>query len=116
MAGVAYLQKQGKGASHDEGGRPRGQNAGFARHAHNSEDDAMISEGKDLDITYLSHDYIDLGEVLAEQLQLQIPFQPLCKSSCHGICSQCGTDLNQARCACAMIKSNPFSILRDYNI
>lgn len=114
MAGVAYLQKQG--TDHREAGRPRGQNSGFARHAHNSEDDELISEGKDLDITYLSHDYIDLSEVLAEQLQLQIPFQPLCKEECHGICSLCGTDLNQGRCACAKIKSNPFSILSDLKI
>ena len=114
MAGVAHLHRQG--TDHREAGRPMGQNSGFARHAHNPEDDELISAGKDLDITYLSHEYIDLGEVLTEQLQLQVPFQPLCKETCQGICSQCGTDLNLGRCACAKIKSHPFSILSDLKI
>jgi len=115
MAGVAHLQRQG--TDHREPGRPMGQNQGFARHAHNSDDDEASAEGKDLDITYLSHEYIDLGDVLTEQLQLQIPFQPLCKESCKGICSQCGTDLNLGRCACAKIKSShPFSVLSDFKI
>lgn len=115
MAGVGYLQRQSNDPK--ESGRPGGQNHGFARHAHNKENDDLISEGKDLDITYLSHDSIDLADVLKEQLQLQIPFQPLCKESCKGICSQCGTDLNQGRCACAKIeKRRPFSVLRDFKI
>ncbi|MBI2711411.1 MAG: DUF177 domain-containing protein [Bdellovibrio sp.] len=115
MAGVGYLQKQSNDSR--EAGRPAGQNHGWARHAHNPEDDDLIAEGKDLDITYLSHDFIDLADVLKEQLQLQIPFQPLCKETCKGICSQCGTDLNQGRCACAKIeKRRPFSVLRDFKI
>ncbi len=115
MAGVGYLQRQSSDPR--ESGRPAGQTHGFARHAHNEEDDDLVSEGKDLDITYLSHDFIDLSDVLKEQLQLQIPFQPLCKETCKGICSQCGTDLNHGRCACAKIeKRRPFSVLRDFKI
>lgn len=119
MAGVAYLQRQGQDSK--ENGRPVAQNHGFARHAHdtsNDDDDSSSpSETKDLDITYLSHDFIDLGDVLTEQLQLQIPFQPLCQESCKGICSQCGTDLNHGRCACARIeKRRPFSVLSDFKI
>ncbi len=115
MAGIAHLPKQD--SLHRDSGRPVGQNQGFARHAHDSENDEMIAEGKDLDITYLSNDYIDLGEVLAEQLQFQVPFQPLCKETCKGICSQCGTDLNVGRCACAKLKSHhPFSVLSDFKI
>jgi uncharacterized protein len=115
MAGIAHLQTQG---NHPRGpAKPVGQNQGFARHAHNSEDDDDVSAGKDLDITYLSHDYIELGDVLTEQLQLQVPFQPLCKETCKGICSRCGTDLNVGRCACSKIKdSNPFSVLSDFKI
>lgn len=115
MAGVAHLQRHK--SDHREFTKPMGQNQGFARHAHPFEEDQDNLEGKDLDITYLSHDYIDLSDVLAEQLQLQIPFQPLCKESCKGICSQCGTDLNLGRCACAKIQNkHPFSVLSDYKI
>jgi uncharacterized protein len=109
MAGVAHLS--------DETKRPSGQNKGFARHAHDEASDDAISQGKDLDITYLSNDYVDLSEVLTEHLQLQVPFQPLCREECKGMCSQCGADMNVGRCACAKIaNSHPFSALKDLKL
>lgn len=70
--------------------------------------------GNDLDITYLSEDTIDLKAVLTEQLQLQVPFQPLCREDCKGICFNCGADLNVGRCACAKVtKANPFAALKE---
>ncbi len=114
MAGVGHLQQL---PNSREPGRPMGQNQGFARHAHNSAEDEAISSGQDLDITYLSEDWIDLADVTTEQLQLQVPFQPLCSESCKGMCTHCGTDLNLGRCACAKIKSaHPFSVLRDLKL
>ncbi len=105
MAGVGYLTDN----------KPAGQNKGYARHAHDSEADKQSALGKDLDITYLSDDYVDLSEVLTEHLRLQTPFQPLCREDCKGMCLQCGADLNIGRCACAKIaKSNPFSVLKDF--
>lgn len=111
MAGIAHIpHKHGKENRIKQ--RPMGQNQGFARHAHNSEDDESVSEGKDLDISYLAEDYIQLGDVIQEQLQFQVPFQPLCKENCKGICAQCGTDLNVGRCACAKLATkSPFSVL-----
>lgn len=98
-AGVAHLDRS----------KPMGQNQGFARHAH----DFSNSDNKDLDITYLSGDTIDLADILNEQIQLQIPFQPLCKVDCKGICSNCGTDFNLGRCACAkQAEVHPFSALK----
>ena len=108
MAGVAHQEA---------GGKVAGTTKGFARHAHNSAEDALIESGQDLDITYLSQDFIDLADVLTEQLQLQVPFQPLCKESCKGVCTQCGADLNVGRCACAKItKATPFSVLKDFKV
>lgn len=106
MAGIAYL---------DKNKTPRGQNKGFARHAH----DAGGSEGKeaadDLEITYIAEEFLDLSLVLTEQAQLRIPFQPLCKEDCKGICANCGADLNVGRCACAKIrKESPFAALQNF--
>lgn len=84
-----------------------GESHGFARHAH---DESNASQ--DIDITYLHGETIDLSDVLHEQVQLQIPFQPLCKEDCKGICITCGTDFNFGKCACAkMNKTSPFSKL-----
>ncbi len=114
MAGVAHLQRK---PDSRERGRPMGQNQGFARHAHNYAEDEAISSGQDLDITYLSEDYINLADVTTEQLQLQVPFQPLCSDTCKGMCTHCGTDLNLGRCACSKIKSShPFSALKDLKL
>ncbi len=96
-----------------EGG-PR-QTYGKARHAHQVEEDlGLIESGKNLDIAYIATDFIDLSEIMSEQLILQIPFQPLCKQECNGVCPQCGADLNSGRCACAKLKANPaFATLRN---
>jgi uncharacterized protein len=110
MAGIAHLEKPGGARSP---GKPVGQNKGFARHAHDFDEDQAMADGKDLDITYLSSNYIDLSEILSEQLQLQVPFQPLCREDCKGICPQCGADQNVGRCACSKIKkSSPFAVLQ----
>jgi uncharacterized protein len=116
MAGVAHLQLpeiHGKvlgGTLKKKNARVVGANHGFARHAHDSDSDESTLQGKDLDITYLSSDCIDLSDVLSEQLQFQTPFQPLCKEDCKGICSHCGVDLNHGGCVCKNL--NPKSPFR----
>jgi uncharacterized protein len=115
MAGIAHLQHSGSILQKNV--RPVGQNHGFARPVHEPEEDDAIPTHQDLDITYLSQEYIDLSDILLEQLQLQIPFQPLCKETCKGICSQCGIDLNTSQCQCPPAElTRPFSTLRDLKI
>jgi uncharacterized metal-binding protein YceD (DUF177 family) len=92
---------------------------GHSRHAH-EEEDKSLGALQDVDITHITTDCIDLAEILKEQLHLQIPFQPLCKENCKGICLNCGTDFNLGKCACAQltqqkapVQKNPFSVLGD---
>lgn len=114
MAGVGHLKMQTKGPGKGEF-KPSGHTKGHARHAHDANHDT--SSSGDLDITYLSDDFIELGDVLTEQLQLQVPFQPLCKETCKGMCTQCGADLNQGRCACAKLNKNTaFSVLQNLKL
>lgn len=106
MAGIAYL---------DKNANPRGQNKGYARHAHDEGGADGNEAADDLEITYIAEEYLDLPIVLAEQIQLRIPFQPLCKEDCKGICANCGADLNVGRCACAkIIKESPFAALKGF--
>ncbi len=101
MSGVGYLEKN----------KPKGQNKGVARSAHVDD-----PNDQDVDITYIAKDYIDLEDVLGEQLHLQIPYQPLCESTCKGICTQCGTNLNRGKCACSKVIVSPFSKLQNFKI
>ncbi len=106
MAGVAHFGRPDDG---DEGSelKLKGKNKGHARHA------ASHSLPSDMDITFLAEDFIDLADVLSEQLRLQLPFQPLCQEDCKGMCPQCGADLNVGRCACAKVNpTHPFAALR----
>lgn len=112
MAGIAHLDKDKKGRAT---GRIVGRLQGHARHAHDFAGDN--TKEADLDITYLSEDWVELADVLTEQLQLLVPFQPLCSEDCKGICAQCGADLNKGRCACSKLqKNNSFSALKNIRI
>lgn len=64
-----------------------------------SEDGAEVTEG-DLDVFPFDGETIDLEPLLREQFVLAVPFAPLCREDCKGLCAQCGIDLNSGTCAC----------------
>lgn len=43
---------------------------------------------------------VDLTEEIRSELLVRLPVKPLCKEDCKGLCPECGTNLNVARCAC----------------
>jgi len=66
----------------------------------------------DLDTILLDEPVVDLDDVVRQQLYLAIPMKSLCSEQCKGICSWCGTNLNQAACGCAdEHKESPFAAL-----
>lgn len=73
----------------------------------------------DFDVEFVPKGEIDLGEVIREQIALEIPFQPLCKPDCKGLCAQCGANKNISDCKCEVknieiVKpSSPFSVLKE---
>ncbi len=42
----------------------------------------------------LEGDLIDLEPLLRDDVVLDLPFQPLCREDCAGLCVECGADLN----------------------
>jgi uncharacterized protein len=58
-------------------------------------------------------DEIDLHSALAEQVVLVLPYKPLCRNDCKGLCPSCGTNLNQETCGCdAQATGGPFDALK----
>lgn len=54
-----------------------------------------------------------LGEELRQELELQVPYRPLCKHDCAGLCPRCGADLNAGPCGCDLSPQNsPFAKLK----
>ena len=41
---------------------------------------------------------IDLSPLLREYLMLEIPFSPICRVDCNGLCPTCGENLNEIQC------------------
>jgi uncharacterized protein len=71
----------------------------------------------DLISVALEGDEIDFTHEVAEQVLLEIPFKPLCRESCQGLCTHCGIDLNENVCECsAAHKPLTFSMLKDVRI
>jgi uncharacterized protein len=64
-----------------------------------NEDGAEIAT-EDLDLFPWDGDRIDLEPLFREQFVLAIPYAPLCREDCKGLCPQCGIDLNSGTCTC----------------
>jgi uncharacterized protein len=72
---------------------------------------------EDLDFGFYREESIDLDQILAEQIILQIPIKPLCKDFCKGICPTCGINLNEGQCDHKKddIKG-PFAVLKNFKV
>lgn len=44
--------------------------------------------------------FIDITEDIRQEIMLDYPLKPLCKSSCKGLCVKCGKNLNEGPCDC----------------
>jgi uncharacterized protein len=67
--------------------------------AGDDDDGAEVAE-EDLDVFPFDGEKIDLEPLFREQFVLAIPYAPLCKEDCKGLCPQCGIDRNTASCTC----------------
>ncbi len=75
--------------------------------AHNS---AVSAE--EMEYIFFDGEEIDLERILLEQVNLFLPFNPTCSSSCKGICPNCGINLNKNKCQCEN-SSKELSIVLD---
>jgi len=63
---------------------------------------------EDLDEVHLvSEDQIKLEPYLEEAVWLALPFAPVCREDCKGLCPECGTDRNNGTCGCKTEKIDP---------
>ena len=70
------------------------------------DDEVEITED-DIDLFPYDGEEVDLEPLLREQLVLAIPYAPLCRADCKGLCAQCGSDLNQTTCECPEQNHDP---------
>jgi len=54
----------------------------------------------EMEYIFFEEEEIDLDRILLEQVNLFIPFNPICSPYCKGICPNCGVNLNYEDCQC----------------
>lgn len=71
------------------------------------DEEAPAAEGEgpevaaeDLDLFPYEGEHVDLEPLFREQFVLAVPYAPLCREDCKGLCPQCGIDRNSSTCAC----------------
>lgn len=80
------------------------------------DEDVELNE-QDLISVALEGDEIDFSHEIAEQVLLEIPFKPLCRENCQGLCTHCGVDLNENVCEYSDVqKPLTFGMLKDIRI
>lgn len=63
---------------------------------------------------YVDGYYLDVDQLIGNELLLNFPMKVLCKEDCRGICNQCGMNLNQGTCSCERGSPDPrMSIIQD---
>lgn len=78
-------------------------------------------EGDEFEVLPDDHT-IDLVPLIEAALRVEVPLVPLCREDCKGLCPQCGANLNDGPCGCALAEErqsapgNPFAVLKDLNL
>ncbi len=60
----------------------------------------LIEDPSDIHLIDKKHQKIDLTELFRQEIILHFPTNSVCSSSCGGICSQCGINMNKKNCNC----------------
>ena len=69
-------------------------------------------EPEDMEYIFFEENRIDLAKILMEQVNLVIPYKPVCSPDCSGLCPSCGANLNYESCQCES-SSNDMNFLFD---
>jgi uncharacterized protein len=56
-------------------------------------EDHALPEEEDDEVSTLQDDLVDLEPLLRDAVVLALPFQPLCRDDCPGLCPDCGVRL-----------------------
>jgi uncharacterized protein len=52
--------------------------------------DNLVAEDEDEEVRSVENDLINLEPTLRDAVVLALPFQPVCREDCPGLCSECG--------------------------
>jgi len=76
----------------------------------------MKLQREDLDMEFYKGNEIDVRLIIQSQITLSIPFNPLCRQDCKGLCPHCGVNKNKDTCECPQdeIVNPVMSAIKDF--
>lgn len=87
------------------------------RDVHKTGTEGIELTADQIGMVYFEGEEIDFTDAIQEQAILAIPFNPVCKPQCKGLCPHCGSDLNVEHCQCSeSIPDGPFAVLKDLQL
>ncbi len=66
-----------------------------------------LTEDKLDDFVIIEDGFLDMDEILTQQLEMEFPIRFLCKDDCRGLCQRCGANLNDGQCDCESREVDP---------
>jgi uncharacterized protein len=51
--------------------------------------------------------FLDPHQMMRDAIGVELPFAPVCRPDCRGLCSRCGGDLNLGECTCTEPEIDP---------
>ena len=89
----------------------------FTQDLHGDDPGEIELTADQIGVTYHQADEIVLDDALQEQVVLALPFRPLCREDCKGLCQGCGADLNREPCGCGdRDRETPFAVLKNMQL
>ena len=84
---------------------------------HKSDTDGIELTADQIGVVFFEGEEIDFTDAIQEQVILALPFKPICKPDCKGLCPKCGNDLNTDPCRCDQkVPDGPFAALKDLKL
>jgi uncharacterized protein len=62
---------------------------------------------KDTEVSFFSGDFIEVVDIVREQILLGVPMKPICREDCKGLCPYCGKNRNLEACNCHSVFVDP---------
>ncbi len=65
---------------------------------------------KDTEIAFFSGDFLEVNDIVREQILLALPMKPICREDCKGLCPYCGRNRNLEACNCESVFVDPWLV------
>lgn len=66
-----------------------------------------VEETEEREVQLIESDPVDLTPYIREAIWFSLPFVPVCREDCKGLCPKCGVNRNEVACTCDTERIDP---------